>query len=128
MSNVGECKLGEACTYAHERREKKIRKNNEIAYEQQDYYAMYAYYSQINPWMAHLQQYANPLAAYQYSNIVEQEVNVQTMKMSGETIPEQQEVMDIQEQRKQKEGKFSFDLPVSQEIEEQYPVELNTLT
>lgn len=50
------------------------------------------------------------------------------MKMSGETVAEEQEVMDIQGDRRQKEGKFSFDLPVSQEIEEQYPVELNTLT
>jgi hypothetical protein len=115
LGDAGECKLGEACTYAHERREKKIRKANTISYEmehQYDQYALYAYYAQLNPWMH--QQY-HPYAPLPNDYPMHQELPNEQMKMSSETASSEQEASPEQKAAKSSEECATFVLLESQE-------------
>ena len=81
---VGECKLGDACTYAHERREKKIKKSNTISYEVENQYALYAYYAQLNPWIHHYASLVPTAPILPDYPMSEENLN-EDMKMSSET-------------------------------------------
>jgi hypothetical protein len=87
--------LGDACTYAHERREKKIRKANTISYEMEHQYALYAYYSQLAPWMNPYNQYSSlPHNEGQY--FMQAEQPNEEMKMSSETASSEREASPVQ--------------------------------
>jgi hypothetical protein len=65
-----------------------MKRSNTISYESENYYNLYAYYSQLNPWITPMQPYYHPAPSFQYSNNTEYDAVNEEMKMSVETAAE----------------------------------------
>lgn len=104
-----------------------MKKANTISYELENQYALYAYYSQLNPWMLQYAPFATPAPLPQESFMHDENINEQ-MKMSSETASSEREASPLQKTEKSSEEFGKFVLMESQEEEQKYSVELNTVS